>query len=559
MIRKRTTTDKSSNRHQRSTLWRQCTNFRTLKQIHGHMIIKGFNSNLSALRELIYASVLVIPSAINYAHQLFGLITQPDLFIWNTMLRGSAQSPNPSMAISYYTELEKQSIRPDRYTFPFVLKACTKLSWVNFGFVIHGKIVKHGFESNKFARNTLIYFHANCGDLSIASALFDGSLERDVVAWSALTAGYARRGELGAARKLFDEMPEKDLVSWNVMITGYVKRGEMENARELFNEVPERDVVTWNAMISGYVLSGLHEQALGMYEEMRKLGEQPDEVTMLSLLSACVDSGALDVGEKIHRSILEMGEGDLSVVIGNALIDMYSKCGSIEKSLEVFRGMREKETTTWNSIIGGLAFHGHSEESISLFKEMRRLKIRPNEITFVGVFVACSHAGKVDEGRGYFKLMRDEYNIEPNIRHYGCMVDLLGRAGLLNEAFEFVNTMEVEPNAIVWRTLLGACKIHGNVELGRLANEQLLRMRRDHSGDYVLLSNIFASHGEWDGAERVRKLMDDSGVRKEPGCSLIEADNKALMHFLFDSKPKTISRKGERPFANSLHSLNMQY
>ncbi|CBI22243.3 unnamed protein product, partial [Vitis vinifera] len=501
------------------------------------MIVKGFNSNTSALRELIYASSIAISGTMAYAHQLFPHITEPDTFMWNTMIRGSAQSPSPLNAISLYSQMENGCVRPDKFTFPFVLKACTRLCWVKMGFGVHGRVFRLGFESNTFVRNTLIYFHANCGDLAVARALFDGSAKRDVVAWSALTAGYARRGELGVARQLFDEMPVKDLVSWNVMITGYAKRGEMESARKLFDEVPKRDVVTWNAMIAGYVLCGSNQQALEMFEEMRSVGELPDEVTMLSLLSACTDLGDLDAGQRIHCCISEMGFRDLSVLLGNALIDMYAKCGSIVRALEVFQGMREKDVSTWNSVLGGLAFHGHAEKSIHLFTEMRKLKIRPDEITFVGVLVACSHAGRVEEGRQYFDLMRDEYNIEPNIRHYGCMVDLLGRAGLLNEAFDFIDTMKIEPNAIVWRTLLGACRIHGNVELGRRANMQLLKMRHDESGDYVLLSNIYASRGEWDGVEKVRKLMDDSGVRKEAGCSLIEGDNKALMHFLFDSKP----------------------
>ncbi|KAF7129180.1 hypothetical protein RHSIM_Rhsim10G0036200 [Rhododendron simsii] len=490
------------------------------------MIVDGFNSDPSAIRELIYASAISIPSAINYAHQLFAQITRPDLFTWNTMIRGSAQSPNPITAFSLYTQMEKRHVRPNKCTFPFVLKACTKLSWVKAGCAVHGKVVKFGFEWNSFGRNALIYFHANCGDIRVANELFDGSEKDDVVAWSALTAGYARRGELGAARKLFNEMPVKDLVSWNVMITGYAKRGEMESARELFDEVPKRDVVTWNVMIAGYVFSGEHERALEMFEEMRRVGERPDEVTMLSLLCACADSGALDLGEKIHCSILEMHSRGLSILLGNALIDMYAKCGSIQKALEVFQGMREKDVSTWNSIIGGLAFHGHSEESIRLFEEMRRLKIRPNEITFVEVLVACSHAGEVKQGHRYFNLMRDEYNITPNIKHRGCMVDMLGRAGKLEEAFEFIDTMEIQPNAIVWRTLLGACRVHGNVKLGRRANERLLGMRNDQSADYVLLSNIYASQGVWDGVETVRKLMDDSGVRKEVGGSLIEVDKQ---------------------------------
>ncbi|MBA0605711.1 hypothetical protein Godav_018255 [Gossypium davidsonii] len=544
MIRKRPN-DRCINRHQQSstTFWSQCVNLRSLKQIHAFLITKGFNSNSSALRELIFKAAMEISGTLNYAHKVFDRISEPDIFMWNTIIRGSAQSQNPLKAILRYTQMAKRGIQPDGFTFPFVLKACTKLCWSKMGFGIQGKALKMGFMENSFLRNTLIYFHANCGDLSVASELFDDSAKKDVVPWSALTSGYAKRGELDVARRYFDDMPVKDLVSWNVMITGYAKRGEMESARKLFIEVLKKDVVTWNAMIAGYVLSGECKKALEMFEEMKTVGERPDEVTMLSLLNACADLGDLQVGMKIHWSLSEMvSSSGFNVLLGNALIDMYAKCGSIGRALKVFQDMREKDVSTWNSVIGGLAIHGHAEESINLFTEMRRSKVRPNEITFVGVLVACSHAGRVNEGRQYFKLMRDGYNIEPNIRHYGCMVDMLGRAGLLDEAFKFIDSMVIEPNAIIWRTLLGACRIHGNVELGRRANARLLKIRRDESGDYVLLSNIYASKGEWDRVEKVRKIMDDTGVRKDPGYSLLEAEEKALIDFLFNSKPKVSLR-----------------
>ncbi|XP_052489045.1 pentatricopeptide repeat-containing protein At5g15300 isoform X1 [Gossypium raimondii] len=544
MIRKRPN-DRCINRHQQSstTFWSQCVNLRSLKQIHAFLITKGFNSNSSALRELIFKAAMEISGTLNYAHKVFDRISEPDIFMWNTIIRGSAQSQNPLKAILRYTQMAKRGIQPDGFTFPFVLKACTKLCWSKMGFGIQGKALKMGFMENSFLRNTLIYFHANCGDLSVASELFDESAKKDVVPWSALTSGYAKRGELDVARRYFDDMPVKDLVSWNVMITGYAKRGEMESARKLFNEVLKKDVVTWNAMIAGYVLSGECKKALEMFEEMKTVGERPDEVTMLSLLNACADLGDLQVGMKIHWSLSEMvSSSGFNVLLGNALIDMYAKCGSIGRALKVFQDMREKDVSTWNSVIGGLAIHGHAEESINLFTEMRRSKVRPNEITFVGVLVACSHAGRVNEGRQYFKLMRDGYNIEPNIRHYGCMVDMLGRAGLLDEAFKFIDSMVIEPNAIIWRTLLGACRIHGNVELGSRANARLLKIRRDESGDYVLLSNIYASKGEWDRVEKVRKMMDDTGVRKDPGYSLIEDEEKALIDFLFNSKSKVSLR-----------------
>ncbi|KAK7295387.1 hypothetical protein RJT34_18294 [Clitoria ternatea] len=505
------------------------TNIGTLKQIHALMIVNGFNSNVGFLRQLIFnaAMSMVGPSATtaltNYALQMFAQIPQPDTFMWNTFIRGSSQSPNPMHAISLYTQMDHLSVKPDNFTFPFVLKACTNLFWVRTGSAVHARVLRSGFGSNVFVRNTLLVFHAKCGDLKVATELFDDSDKGDVVAWSALIAGYARRGELGVARKMFDEMPNKDLVSWNVMITGYAKHGEMGSARELFDEAPTRDVVSWNAVIAGYVSCGLNRQALELFDEMCNVGEFPDEVTMLSLLSACADLGDLGNGEKVHAKIVEMSKGKLSTLLANAVVDMYAKCGSIKKALGVFWLIRDKDVASWNSVIGGLAFHGHAEESLGLFREMQRTKVCPNEITFVGVLVACSHAGKVDEGNHYFHLMRSKYKIEPNVRHCGCVVDMLGRAGLLKEAFDFIASKKIEHDAFVWKILLGACKIHGNVELAKQSIEQLLRMRKGQSGDYVLLSSLYASQGEWDGAERVRKLMEDSGVTKNRGSSVVEA------------------------------------
>uniref|UniRef100_A0A7N0VHS8 Chlororespiratory reduction 4 n=1 Tax=Kalanchoe fedtschenkoi TaxID=63787 RepID=A0A7N0VHS8_KALFE len=535
MIRKRVI-DRCLIRQHRSTVWERCTSYPALKQIHASMVVKGFNSDPSALRELIFASSMIISGAIKYAHQVFDEITDPDIFMWNTVIRGSAQSPDAKKALLYYGRMDERGVAADRYTFPFLIKACTKLGWVRTGHVVHGRVMKSGFEESCFVRNTLIHFHANCGDLGVAKMLFEGSDEREVVAWSALTAGYARRGRLGEARSLFDAMPVKDLVSWNVMITGYANRGEMVEARKLFDVVPERDVVSWNAMISGYVHSECYKEGLEMFEEMCRAGEKPDDVTMLCLLHACASLGELDVGRRLHLLIIEMFGRNISILLSNALIDMYGKSGCISKALEVFYRMKERDLSSWNSILCGFAFHGHAEESIDMFKRMLCLKVRPDSITFVAVLIACSHAGRVEEGRGYFNMMQSKYTIEPNIKHFGCMVDMYGRAGLLNEALQLIETMHIKPNCIIWRTLLGACKVYGNVEMGKLANEQLLGLRQDHSGDYVLLSNIYASHGEWNGAEDVRKSMDDSGTIKERGYSLVEGDEAAFMQFLFDAK-----------------------
>ncbi|CAA0402740.1 unnamed protein product [Arabidopsis thaliana] len=544
MIR-RQTNDRTTNRR-RPKLWQNCKNIRTLKQIHASMVVNGLMSNISVVGELIYSASLSVPGALKYAHKLFDEIPKPDVSICNHVLRGSAQSMKPEKTVSLYTEMEKRGVSPDRYTFTFVLKACSKLEWRSNGFAIHGKVVRHGFVLNEYVKNALILFHANCGDLGIASELFDDSAKAHKVAWSSMTSGYAKRGKIDEAMRLFDEMPYKDQVAWNVMITGCLKCKEMDSARELFDRFTEKDVVTWNAMISGYVNCGYPKEALGIFKEMRDAGEHPDVVTILSLLSACAVLGDLETGKRLHIYILETASVSSSIYVGtpiwNALIDMYAKCGSIDRAIEVFRGVKDRDLSTWNTLIVGLALH-HAEGSIEMFEEMQRLKVWPNEVTFIGVILACSHSGRVDEGRKYFSLMRDMYNIEPNIKHYGCMVDMLGRAGQLEEAFMFVESMKIEPNAIVWRTLLGACKIYGNVELGKYANEKLLSMRKDESGDYVLLSNIYASTGQWDGVQKVRKMFDDTRVKKPTGVSLIEEDDdKLMMRYLLSSEPESRSR-----------------
>ncbi|TVU48268.1 hypothetical protein EJB05_07898, partial [Eragrostis curvula] len=505
-------------------LWRRCRSLRQVKQVHALMVLQGFLSDASALRELLFASAVAVRGGIAHARLVFDRIPQPDRFMYNTLIRSAAHSDAPWDAVSLYARMARNGgVRPDKLTFPFVLRACAAMGSAATGAQVHAHVVKAGCESDAFVRNALIGMHASCGDLGVAAALFDRAARGDAVAWSAMISGCARRGDLGAARQLFDESPVKDLVSWNVMITAYAKRGEMALAKDLFDRAPDRDVVSWNAMISGYVSCGSHKRAMELFEQMQSMGEKPDIVTMLSLLSACADSGDLDVGQRLHSYLSErFSRTGLTTVIGNALVDMYAKCGNMKSALEVFWSMRDKDVSTWNSIIGGLALHGHVIESIDVFEKMLMGSIRPDEITFVAVLVACSHGGMVDKGREYFNLMQQIYRIEPNIKHYGCMVDMLSRAGLLKEAFEFISKMKIEPNSVIWRTLLGACRIHGEIELAEYANRELLKARSDASGDYVLLSNIYASVGEWLGSEKMRKLMDDSGVNKEAGHAVVD-------------------------------------
>lgn len=519
---------KTGSQRHRPDLWRRIKTLRTVRQMHAKIIVSG--NHVSFLKEVIFSAAISIPNALCYADKVFDTIPHRtrDLFMYNTMIRASSQGPKPSHAISYFVTMIKAEnpIAPDQHTFPFLLKSCSRMSASSTGHQVHARIIKEGMGFDGFVRNALINFNANCGDLENANRLFDGSARDDPVAWSAMIAGYARRGLIRTARKLFEEAPYKDMVSWNVMITAYAKLGLMTSARELFDRIPNKDIVSFNTVISGYAKICLYDKATQLFEEMKLVGMRPDKVTLLTMLSICANSGTLEAGEKLRLLVLEtcLEEGSLNLFHGNALIDMYAKLGCIGKSLEIFKSMKERDVTTWNTVINGLAIHGHTEKCIAVFTEMLTSTILPDEITFVGVLSACSHGGMVDKGRRYFHIMTKDYNVNPNIKHYGCMVDMLGRAGQLKEAFEFIGTMNVAPNSVVWRALLGACHLHGNAELGRIANQQLVKLGNEGSGDFILLSNIYSSVGEWAGAQNMRRLMDGKGVPKEVGCSSLVGD-----------------------------------
>ncbi|KHN47346.1 Pentatricopeptide repeat-containing protein [Glycine soja] len=287
----------------------------------------------------------------------------------------------------------------------------------------------------------------------------------------------------------------------------------------------ERDLVAWNSMINGFALNGRPNEALTLFREMSVEGVEPDGFTVVSLLSASAELGALELGRRVHVYLLKVGLSKNSHVT-NSLLDLYAKCGAIREAQRVFSEMSERNAVSWTSLIVGLAVNGFGEEALELFKEMEGQGLVPSEITFVGVLYACSHCGMLDEGFEYFRRMKEECGIIPRIEHYGCMVDLLSRAGLVKQAYEYIQNMPVQPNAVIWRTLLGACTIHGHLGLGEIARSHLLNLEPKHSGDYVLLSNLYASERRWSDVQVIRRSMLKDGVKKTPGYSLVELGNR---------------------------------
>ncbi|KAK9266928.1 hypothetical protein L1049_027187 [Liquidambar formosana] len=392
------------------------------------------------------------------------------------------------------------------------------------------------------------------GRIGDARLVFDASSEADLVTWNSMIDGYVKNGEVGVARELFDEMPERDVFSWNSMIAGYVGIENMEAVKELFEQMPIRDAVSWNCVIDGYARVGnvsvAHElfglmpsrnvvfwntmlalyvwvkdysACLRLFDTMIEGREaMPNEATLVSVLTACANFGRLDRGKWIH-SYIETNRIKPDVLLSTALLTMYTKCGAMDVTRDVFEAMPRRSVVSWNSMIMGYGMHGHGEKALEMFLEMKKRGPMPNDATFVCVLSACTHAGMVLEGWWYFDLMHRVYEIEPKVEHYGCVVDLLGLAGLMKDSEELIRKMPMEAGPALWGALLSACRIHSNFELGEVVAKRLIELEPRDIGPYVLLSNIYAAKGKWDDVENVRKMMKEKGLQKEAGFSLVNS------------------------------------
>ncbi|KAF8775139.1 hypothetical protein HU200_004535 [Digitaria exilis] len=373
---------------------------------------------------------------------------------------------------------------------------------------------------------TLIRGFAEKGDMAGARRWFDATPPgmRNVVTWTVVVQGYVAAGDMETAREVFDRMPVRNAFVWSSMVTGYFKAGDTEAAQEVFDRIPRRNLVNWNALIAGYAQIGCSEKALQAFHSMMEERIKPDEFTMASVLSACAQFGSLEQGKKVHDFINRKHIRKNHFVM-NGLIDMYAKCGDLAYARGIFDSMRWKNTECWNTMISALASHGRSEEALQLFFIMERSEQKPNVITLLAVLGACTHGGFVDEGLRVFNNL-EAYDIEAGVELYGCLVDLLGRTGKVKEAYEIVKNIPEEPNEVIWGSLLGACRVHGDAEMSRLVSDDIRRLhsRRPSSNDaeYIMLSNIMAASERWEQAEQLRRKMARHGIEKTPGCSSLE-------------------------------------
>lgn len=574
-----------------------CNSMDQLKQIHLQTVQKGLLSDPINCYKIIAFCCTHGSGSMNYARRVFDTILEPNIFVWNTMIKGYSRLNCPKFAFSMYMEMLEKNVKPDNYTFPFLLKGFTPGIALECGMQIHTHICKLGFESNVAVQHALIHIYSLCQKTDIARGIFDTSSKTDVIIWNLMMSGYNRSkqfnesrelfysmekrrvlptavtlvsmlsacsklkdleagkrvhqyikdhnvesnltlenalvdayascGEMDIALDIFKSMKKRDVISWTAIVMGFLNFEQVDLARKYFDQMPERDSVSWTAMIDGYLRLNRFKDVLMLFREMQTARVEADEFTMVSILKACAHLGALELGEWV-KAYMDKKRIKNDAYVGNALIDMYFRCGNVEKAVEVFNKMPKRDKFTYTAMIVGFAINGHGKEALDMLHQMLRASIRPDEITFIGILCACTHTGLVNEGRKLFASMTIQHGIEPNVAHYGCLVDLLGRAGHLKEAYEVINNMPVKPNSVVWGALLGACRVHKDVEMAEIAAKQLFQLEPENETVYVLLCNVYVVCNRLENLQVLRKLMMDRGINKTPGCSSIEV--KGIVH-----------------------------
>ncbi|CAL5354748.1 unnamed protein product [Camellia sinensis] len=482
---------------------------------------------------------------ISFSSSIFFQIQHPNLFSWNFMFQAYSHGSSPLQSLTLYNLMRRSNrVIPDKYTFPFVLKACGRLGLIEKGLEIHCLSAKLGLEYDVFVQNALISMYFQCGFVEFGRMVFDmvPGLVRDVVTWNSVISGYVQSDCCANALKVFGELLDDcavrpnevtvvsaltacgrngfldlgtkvhgfsvvsgfdlDVFLGSSLVDMYAKCGQLEDARKVFDRIPNRNIVCWTSMIAGYVQSDLYKDAIDLFREMQVVGVRADSPTIACVISACGHSGALHQGRWVH-GYCERNRIEMNLPVKNALIDMYSKCGDIEKAVEIFHGITKKDVFSWTAMISGLAMNGQSEKALHFFSQMEMsIDVRPNEVTFLGVLSACSHSGFVDKGFYYFEAMTRCYGLAPWLEHYGCMVDLLGRANLLVEAVKFIKSLPIRSDVVIWRSLLFACQSHGNAELAEFAANKIEELEPRKCGARVLLSNVYASASRWSDVKR---------------------------------------------------------
>nr|XP_023904241.1 putative pentatricopeptide repeat-containing protein At3g47840 [Quercus suber]POE45599.1 putative pentatricopeptide repeat-containing protein [Quercus suber] len=529
--------------------------------LHGYSVKSSFVNSVfvgSALVDM-YTKV----GKIEQGCRVFDEMPVRNVVSWTAVITGLVQAGYAKEGLVYFSEMQRSKVEYDSYSFAIALKACADFGALNYGREIHTKTMKKGFNESSFVANTLATMYNKCGKLVYGMRLFEKMRTQDVVSWTTIITTLVQMGQEEHAIEAFMKMKESDvspneytfaaiisgdanlaitecgeqlhahvlriglvdsLSVANSIITMYSKCGQLTSASMVFHGMTRRDIVSWSTIIAAYSQGGYGEEAFEYLSWMRREGPKPNEFAFASVLSVCGSLAILEQGKQLHAHVLSIGL-EHTAMIQSALINLYSKCGSIKDASKIFDVAENEDIVSWTAMINGYAEHGCSQKAIDLFVKIHTGGLKPDSVTFIGVLTACSHAGLVDLGFHYFNLMINEYRITPSKEHYGCMIDLLCRAGRLNDAERMIRSMPFQRDDVVWSTLLRACRIHGDVDRGILAAEEILKLDPNCAGTHITLANIYASKGRLSESANVRKIMKSKGVIKEPGWSWIKVKN----------------------------------
>ncbi|XP_058186151.1 pentatricopeptide repeat-containing protein At3g09040, mitochondrial [Rhododendron vialii] len=548
------------------------------QQLHSYIIKNKLEDNLFVGNALV--DMYAKSGALDYARRKFELLKNRDNVSWNAIIVGYVQDEKEDEAFKLFERMTSDGITPDEVSLASILSACANLRALDRGKQVHCLSVRYGLETSLYAGSSLIDMYAKCGAIATAYEVFISMPERSVISANALIAGYAQHNLEKAVYLLHDMLAEglkpseitfaylldactgpstlnlgrlihcfilkaglayeDDFLSISLLGMYMCSQGKID-ANILFSELPNpKSAVLWTAIISGHAQNDCSEEALQFYLEMRRQNAMPDQATFASVLRACSLLASLRDGREVHSLIFHTGF-DLDELTSSALIDMYAKCGDVQSSIQIFTEMDTKnDVISWNSMIVAFGKNGYAEDALRTFDKMKEAHVKPDDVTFLGVLTACSHAGRVFEGRQVYDIMINHYHIEPRPEHCACMIDLLGRWGFIDEAQEFIHELEFEPDAMMWATFLAACRLHGDDIRGQHAAEKLIELEPEKSSPYVLLSHIHAALGNWDGVNSVRRRMKEKGVRKFPGCSWIVVGEKTNLFIAGDKSHPSV-------------------
>ncbi|RAL45431.1 hypothetical protein DM860_013827 [Cuscuta australis] len=539
------------------------------KEIHDYTTQEGMDSDIMVATSLMtmYAKC----GELEKTRQLFGQIHKRDLVSWSAVISAFAQSGHPNEALSLFRDMQHKNLAPNNVTLVSILPACAELMSTKLGKSVHCYALKADIGSDLSTRTALVSMYAKCCLFSYALRVFNNMPFKEVVTWNALINGLAQAGRSNDALETFSELRlcgvqpnngtmvgvlpacaklgdfhhgtyihgqvikygyESERHVSNALVDFYAKCGKLSSSEFLFNNVPfEKDEVSWNTMIAGYVQNERAKEAMSVFRSMMVLSSpQPNIVTIVTILPAISSLTFLKHGMGIHTYTIKKALLS-NTLVGNSLIDMYGKCGRLDMSERLFLEMRNKDTVSWNAMLAACSVNGDAGRAMSVFSCMEEEDgFKIDSVSFISVLSACRHAGMVDEGRNLFwDVMQKKYRIRPGVEHYACMVDLLGRAGLFDETMELINKeMPMKPDGAVWGALLGASRLHFNVELAEVALKNLVKLEAGNPAHYVELSNVYSQLGRWVDAGNTRDRMHVTGLKKTPGCSWVEFEGKGL-------------------------------